>query len=81
MTWSIFFLVLCGLFTCGYSGLLAYYGLGSILCRDPVWRAFSREMLPGVVLALFVSLLVTAGYLLADILGYVTIWWPGVPAL
>lgn len=81
MTWSIFFLALCVIFTGGYACLLAYYGLGSILCRDPVWRTFSKQMLPGVTLALFFSLLATAGYLLADIHGYVTIWWPNVPAL
>lgn len=65
----------------GYNSLVLYYWLGSLLSRDLVWRAFSKEMLPGIVLAAFITLMMFAFWLLADLMGYTTIWWPNVPVL
>jgi hypothetical protein len=81
MTWD--FLIFC--FLCvavvGYNSLVVYYWLGSMLSRDLLWRTFSKEMLPGMVLAAFTSLMLFAFWMLADLMGYTTIWWPNVPVL
>lgn len=79
MEWSVLFVLLQFIFVCGYSALLVYYGLGSVICPDPVWRAFSKQMLPGITLALMLSLLLVAVHQLSVVLGYTTIWWPNVP--
>lgn len=81
MTYSILLVVIEAIFVFGYTGLLAYYGLGSLLCRDPVWRAFSKDMLPGITLALTLSLCLAAFHSFAHLMGWTTIWWPASPQL
>lgn len=81
MSVSLMLVLMNGIFVCGYSGLLFYYGIGSLIARDLVWRTLSKQLLPGIVFALFMSLMVLAGQLLADIMGYYTIWWPNSPVL
>lgn len=81
MSWSLLLVLLEFIFVCGYSLLLLYYWMGSMLCPDLVWRAFSVKMLPGIALALFFSLLFTAGHHLSVVLGHTTIWWNNVPVL
>lgn len=81
MSWSLLLVVLECSFVLFYGILLLYYWMGSMLCPDPVWRAFSVTMLPSIALALFFSLMFTAGHHLAVVLGYTTIWWNDVPVL
>lgn len=81
MSWSLLLVLLEFLFVVGYSSLLLYYWMGSMLCPDTLWREFSVKLLPGIALALFFSLLFTAGHHLLVALGYTTIWWNDVPVL
>lgn len=81
MTYSMLLVVIEAIFVFGYTGLFTYYGLGSLLCRDPVWRAFSKQMLPGITLALTLSLLLVAFHSFAHLMGWTTIWWPTSPQL
>lgn len=81
MTYSILLVMLECLFVFGYSGLLVYYGLGQYLAREERWRQLSREMLPGITLALMLSLMLMAYHFLAHLMGWTTIWWPNAPAI
>lgn len=81
MSWSLVLVALEYILVGGYGILLLYYWMGSMLNPDPVWRAFSVKMLPGITLAWFFSLMFTAGHHLLVVLGYTTIWWNDVPVL
>lgn len=81
MTWDFLIFGFLCVAVVGYNSLVVYYWLGSILSRDLLWRTFSKEMLPGMVLAAFTSLMLFAFWMLADLMGYTTIWWPNVPVL